>query len=288
MKNVLLSLLLISLSQTVFSADQLIKIGVRAHSGVEKAIEKWQPTAQYLSDTISGYRFEIVPHLTLNEINDAVFEKNDQFILTNPSSYVELEVKYGASRIGTLKNKRGQNAYTRFGSVIFTRSDRSDINTLKDIKHKSFMAVSPKAFGGWRVAWFEFLQNGIDPHKDFSKIEYGKLQQNVVHAVERGLIDAGTVRTDMLERMSQAGEINLKDFKIINPKLVGDFAFQLSTRLYPEWPFATLRHTPNDLAQKVAIALLTIEKKHPAAVAGKYEGWTVPLDYSTVHTLLKT
>ena len=287
MKTLLLSTLLLVCSHSIWSADQLVKIGVRAHSGVEKAIEKWQPTAQYLTDSISGYRFEITPFIALDEIHDAMLDKSVAFMLTNPSSYVDIEVNHGASRIATLKNKRGSEGYTRFGSIIFTRANRSDINELNDLKNKTFMSVSEQAFGGWRVALFEFLQQNINPYDDFSKLSYGKLQENVVHAVENGLVDAGTVRTDMLERMAETGEINIDDFKIINEQFAPGFNFKLSTELYPEWPFATLKHTPKNLAQNVAIALLTIDKTHPAAIAGKYEGWTVPLDYNKVHALLK-
>lgn len=288
MKKSLLFILLVVLSNTLLSADKLVTIGVRAHSGIEKAMAKWQPTAQYLSDSIPGYHFEIHPYININDLHDSIKNKSFDFILTNPSSYVTQEFDFGVRRIATLKNKRGNEAYTQFGSVIFTHAKRSDIDTLSDIKNKRFMAVAPKAFGGWRVAWFEFLRNGINPEKDFSSLSFGKLQENVVHSVLNDIVDAGTVRTDMLERMAEAGEINLQDIKIINRKTVENFSFQLSTDLYPEWPFAALKHISDELAQKVSIALFTIDPTHPAAIAGKYQGWTAPLDYRKVHTLLKT
>ena len=278
MIKLLLAILLITLSSTLFSADKLMVIGVRAHSGIEKAMIKWHPTAQYLSDTIPGYHFDIHPYIDINNLHNSIENKLFDFILTNPSSYVEEELKY----------KRGSQAYTQFGSVIFTRADRADIETIDDVKNKRFMAVAPKAFGGWRVAWFEFLKNGINPKKDFSSLIFGTLQENVVHSVLNNVVDVGSVRTDMLERMAETGEIDLNDVKIINQKNVENFAFRLSTDLYPEWPFAALKHIPDELAQKVSIALFTLDKNHPAAITGKYEGWTAPLDYRAVHTLLKT
>ena len=290
MKNLLAFLSLFYLVCTnigLAGAETIVNIGVRAHSGIEKAIIKWQPTAEYLSNQIPGYKFKILPYIEIPELENNIRKNNLDFILTNPSSYVEMEVKFGIKRIATLKNKRGTEAYTQFGSVIITQANRNDINQLSDIKGKSFMAVAPKAFGGWRVALFEFLKHDINPYDDFTEIKYGKLQENVVNAVASGKIDAGTVRTDMLERMASAGEIDLKDIKIINPQRVDNFSFLLSTSLYPEWPFASLKTTPDDLTLKVAIALFTIKHVHPAAQAGKYEGWTVPLDYSEVHNLLK-
>jgi hypothetical protein len=55
----------------------------------------------------------------------------------------------------------------------------------------------------------------------------------------------------------------------------------------PEWPFSKLAHTPNELAQAVAVALLQMPADSAAAVAGGYAGWTVPLDYQPVHQLLR-
>lgn len=56
---------------------------------------------------------------------------------------------------------------------------------------------------------------------------------------------------------------------------------------YPEWPFSTLRHTSNRLAQQVAVALLQMPADHPATGAGQYAGWTIPLDYQPVHELFQ-
>ena len=194
----------------------------------------------------------------------------------------------GASLIATLENKRHGGAYTQYGAVIFTRSNRDDIKDLKDLKGKSFIAVSETALGGWWMAWRTLQQNHMYPYSDLGALTFsGGIQEDVVHAVLRGDADAGTVRTDMLERMAQNGEIDLKDIKLVHTVKAEGFPFMLSTQLYPEWPFAKFKHTSAELAQKVVIALLSMPRDHPAAISGHYAGWTVPLDYQPVHELLK-
>jgi len=277
------------LTTSPLSHSDEIKIAVRAHSGEQKAIEKWQPTADYLSQAIPEHSFTIVPIVDINQLNEAASRNDLHFALTNPSSYVNMEVNHGASRILTLSNKRAGKGYTRFGSVIFTRSNRKDIQTLQDLRNKSFIAVEKRAFGGWRVAKVELLQNNIDPSKDFSFLKFANsIQEEVVKAVLNGEADAGSVRTDMLERMADAGDIKLTDFKVLGNKTSESFPFYHSTALYPEWPFAKLINTSDILAKKVAIALLQLHESHPAAKQGQYVGWTVPLDYQPVHDLLKT
>ena len=265
-----------------------IAIGVFALRGADKAKEMWNPTAEYLSQMTSGYRFHIVP-LNNETIENAVNTKQVDFILTHPASYASLEAQYGISRLVTLKNERFGGAYTKFGALIFTRADRTDINTLADLRGKSFMGVHPNGFGGWWMAKRTLLQHNIDPDIEFKRLEFsGTPQDKVVLAVKQGQVDAGTVRTDILEYMASEGKISLSDFKVLDQKPVTrEFPFVHSTELYPEWAFATLNHVSAKLAQDVAIALLKIPSTHNAALASQSAGWTIPLDYQAVHELMK-
>jgi phosphate/phosphite/phosphonate ABC transporter binding protein len=268
--------------------DTQIKIGVLAKRGIVRCIEKWTPTAEYLTTKIPDKTFMIIPLDFDGILSFVEFEKID-FILANPSIYVELENWYGVSRIATLENKRIGQFVTKLGGLIFCKADRKDIQTLNDLKGKTFMAAKQTSCGGWRAAFREFKEKGIDPYSDFKGIQFGGMHDTVVYAVRDGKVDAGTVRTDTLERMAMDGKIDVNTFRVINNKSgkYEDFPFILSTRLYPEWPFAKLKHISNELAEKVAIALLEMPANSAAAIAAKCSGWTIPLNYQPVHEGLK-
>ncbi len=263
-----------------------VKIGALAKRGKEQILQKWGPTADYLTASIPGRSFEIVP-LDFTEIHEAVKEGRIDFVLANPAFYVELAKRHGVSRIATLINRNmpGQQT-TTFGGVIFCRADRNDIRQLGNLKGRSFMAAEPRSFGGWIMAWLELKKIDIDPFTSFSSLQYGLTHDAVVYAVRDGKVDAGTVRSDTLERMAEAGNIKLEDFRILNRQPENSFPFMLSTDLYPEWPMAALRTTDNKLARQVASSLMAMEATHPAAIAGKCAGWTVPLNYQPVHDCL--
>ena len=268
------------------AVDHLVRLGVLAHRGKNEALKTWSPTAQYLSRKIPGYKFVIVP-LSNDDIGPAVEYNELEFVLTNPGSYAELEFSFGITRIATLKNESPRGAYSVLGAVIFARADRADIQTLADLRGKRFMAVHENAFGGWWLAWHELKQHNIDPYSDFKRLIFsGFPQDNIVYAVRDGKADAGTVRTDLLESLDLAGKIKLQDYRILNAQHVEGFPYALSTPLYPDWAFAVLRHTPDELAQRVAITLLQMEPGDPAARAGGYVEWTVPLDYHRVQQLM--
>ncbi len=273
-------------TSTSHAEDAFIKIGVLSHRGDQFTLNAWNPTAAYLTNQLPDYDFEIVP-LDFDEVDKAVRENQVDFILVNPGIYVNLEYRYRVSRLATMYNLRGKKPYKMFGGVIFTRRDRKDIKTLKDLRGKSFMAVDATSLGGFQMAWREMNEIGLNPYDDFSRLEFGGIHDHVVQSVVHGDVDVGTVRTDILERMAASGDINLQDIRIINPQKVEKFPFRLSTRLYPEWPFSKVRQTSDELAKKMALALFSMPKNHPAALAGKYAGWDLPLDYQQVHALFQ-
>jgi len=269
------------------AAERPARIGVLAFRGKENAMRRWEPTAEYLSKNIPNSIFSVVP-LSLADMKNAVEREEVDFVLTNTGNYVNLEARFGITRIVTLRAPVGVEAGNVFGAVIFTRADRTDIQDIADLKGKSFMAVTPKGFGGFQMGWYELKKHGIDPFEDFSELKFsGFPQDKVAYAVRDGRVDAGTFRTDTLETMAVEGKIRMSEFRVLAPKQYPGFPFVASTRLYPEWPFAKLNKTSDTLAQKVAIALLNMSSVSPAAEAGRYGGWTVPLDYQPVHELFR-
>ena len=281
-----LLLVLLLAPNLVWAAPQTLSIGVLAKSGEDVAVQKWTATADYLSAKIPDTHFIIVP-LGFKEIHDTILQGGVNFILTNPDIYVELEKLYGVSRIATLINQDlpGRQT-TTFGGVIFTKSGRDDINTLADLKGKSFMAVDSLSFGGWVTAWREFFRQDIDPFTDFSSLQYGGTHEGVVRAILAGKADAGTSRSDTLERMAEDGAIRLDQIKVLNQQPKNNFPFLHSTELYPEWPMAALKSTPERISRLVAAALMAMESTDPAAVASHTAGWTIPLNYQPVHDCL--
>lgn len=266
-------------------AAETVRIGVLAKRGEEQTLNRWQPTADYLSREIPGHNFVLQP-LDFVEVNNSVSTGNVDFILANSAIYVELESRYGASRIATLRNRNGHRGYTRFGGVIFTRADNPAIDSIEDLDGRRFAAVKENSFGGYMMAWREMQEQGVRPDKD-TELVFSGTHDAVVYSVLRGLVDAGTVRTDTLERMQVEGKIDLAQLKIINPQQHENFGYLCSTRLYPEWPFAKLKHTSEDLGDDVAIALLRMPHDSAAAMAGLVDGWTVPGNYQLVHELMR-
>lgn len=285
------SIVLIVLSLLCLSAlaeqKQTIRIGVLASRGIEQTHQLWAPTAQYLQGTVSGYQFTIVP-LTAPGLHNALKNKQLEFVLTNTGHYVELEAEFAITRILTLDRLYQNHRLTQFGAVIFTRADHSAIQSLHDLRNKRFIGVKPYAFGGFRMAWSEFIKRGINPFTQFKQLSFsGFPVDKVVYAVQNGEYDAGTVRTGVLERLHAQGKIDISAFKILSEKRYPGFPLKISTELYPEWPLAKAANVSEQLSKRVVIALLQLQANSNVTSPVVENVWTVPLDYTKVHELFK-
>jgi PAS domain S-box-containing protein len=271
-------------------ASESIRIGVLAHKGTDICMTMWQPTMDYLDKTLPGHQFDLVP-LNLEEIEPAVRNKSIDFLICNPAIYIDMEVRYGVTRTMTLRNLVGSQTLSEFGGVIFSRADRSDIQNLRDARGQRLAATGQTSFGGWYMALREFRSAGIDPERDCSRLIFLDNHPAVVRAVLSGDADIGTVRTDTIERMAASGDIRMDEIWVIPAdaasELRSTFPYLHSTRLYPEWPFAKLFDTNEVLAREVTVALLTMPSDSLAALAAQSGGWTICLDYTSVHDCLR-
>lgn len=270
--------------QPMYSMADDITIGVRAHRGEEYAIQRWTPTIRYLQQHIPEHQFHLRPVLHIKDMQILVSTHQLDFVLTQPVAYVDLERLFGATRMLTLKKKGG---ITQFGSVIITRAERDDIQTIEDVRGKSIAGVTPKGFGGWLIGYQEFQNHGINSHEEFNNVDYLGTHDKVVKSVLNGGVDVGILRTGIIERMSSNGDIDITQLRVLNQQTIKDFPYKLSTELYPEWAFAKTIRVDSDIAKKVSLVLLSLPKDSEVAIKGEYSEWSIPLNYNSVHELMR-
>ena len=262
-----------------------LTIGVLAWRGEEKARLQWEPTRAALQAAFPQYRILLRP-LGLKDMEASLVAQELDFFITNPGNYIEMEQRYGASRLVTLESVRGGVPAASVGAVVFSRADMPDIRTLADLRGKTLLGVSREAFGGFQIGWGVLQQAGIDPFRDMAEVRFaGFPLDNIVMQVANGQADVGTVRACLLEEMAQEGRIEMDDFRILKPQHIAGFDCALSSPLYPDWPFAKARQTNHVLAKQVAVALLNMSAKNEG---GPGQSWTIPLSYQPVTELFKS
>ena len=256
---------------------QVYTVGVLAIRGVDAAYNEFNTTFnQYLTATAGQsfdlpIQFEMKPLNFLSLFSDTA-DRNVDFIYVNPSAYSCIESEYEAYSLVSQVSKRniGGNIYNlkKFGGVIATHVNNTDINTIIDLKDKIIAAASISGLGSGQMQFREMKLAGLDYLNDPKQLIFTSNQGKVVAGILNKQFDVGFIRTDQLERSkdSEGNPIPLSNFKIIDPKpnLQIDgipFPFQSSTPLYPEWNLASLTHVPDDISREVQNAMLAISDR---------------------------
>lgn len=258
-------------------AERTLRLGVLAYMGEAQAAGTWHGLQRYLETTLPHYRLEVV-YGDLDALRVAVAAKALDFVLTNPGQYVELEAGYGIRRIATLEQGEFPQSTIAVGSAVVVPVHRDDLNTLADLRGRSLAATAVDAFGGFQTVWRELAGLHIDPDRDLDALHFtGFPMTRVLEAVDRGAADAGIVRACLIEGLPdwQAR------YKILSGRHEPEVGCTVSTRIYPNWPLASMRDTPEKMAREVAIALLQMD----AVTHGL--SWAVPADYQVVHDVFR-
>lgn len=249
-------------------------------------MQQWQPLAQYLSESIEGWKFEIVP-VTLISAADELRSNSLEFLITNPGHYVTLAQQLDLSVLATREHrtKLSGEGLLRFGTVIFCLKE-SGVQNVGELKGKQIAAVSPDAFGGFQLAWSELTNHEVDPFSDTESIRFmGFPQDAIITAVQYGDVDAGIIRSGLLENLHADGLINIDDFVVLNNNHQPGYPYKVSGKLYPEWPFTANPATDKRLREAVSVALSVTQIP---AIQTKYslkDIWSSPVSYRSVREL---
>ncbi|MDK9696513.1 MAG: PhnD/SsuA/transferrin family substrate-binding protein [Siculibacillus sp.] len=256
-----------------------VRIAVLAFQGSERAVQDFEPTIAQLAASLSEHRFTMVP-LDLAGISRAVAEKSVDFVVTNPGDYVDLESRFGVTRLATLESRDRMPPTDTVGSTVIAPNRVGAPKRLADLAGNRLAVVAGDAFGGWRVIHREMDDAGLSPSDLAGLVETGFPMERVVAALREGRADAGVVRACLLEDEIARGMVGAEEFTVVGERQAAGFPCRLSSRPYPDWPFARLAGTSPDLAKAVTASLLSM-----APVGGR--AWTAPQDYTTVHALFR-
>lgn len=281
-KTIFVLISLLVLAGGVFAADsrQVVRVAVLADKGIEMAEEEWSFVFQWLNRSLLGYQFILVG-LDHPELRQEVQAGTVDFVITNAGNYSELEYAEGITRLVTLDSVSALSPSQAVGSAVVVRT-ASGMTELHELRGKHLIAASHEAFCCFQIAARELVLAGIDPEQDFGRLEFAGFPiQSIARAVQEGKADAGIVKTCLVEQMVASGVLKPGELRVLSPREIPDYPCQSTSRLYPDWPFASVRHTPPELSRKVAVALLEM----PESPEG-YR-WTIPAHYAVVDEMFR-
>ena len=255
-----------------------VRRAVNAPRGEAEATAQWGEFARYLAAQI-GQPVRLVP-LALARMKEMIAKGEVDYTLCNPVEAVATHEERGAAYLASMVGLKG----THFGGVIVA-NPKAGIATAADLKGKRVIGLQPHAAGGYLFQAYELKQQGLDVPQAFAAYHVAKKQDDAVLAVKAGLVDAGFIRTGVLEDMIAEGKIKAGDVVVVDRK--PGFPEALSTGLYPEWYLLAVNKALAATDAKVKAAALALAADSPAAKAAKIKGFSEPVDPGATIQMMK-
>ena len=264
-----------------------LTIGVLSFRPKSSTKLQWQPLVDYLNQSLSSLQLSLEV-FTFSEMQRAIENKTVDFLLTNSANYVQLTHRYGLSApLASLINDSDGSPLFSFGGTIIVHKNNSSIHKLIDLKGKRIATPSFESFGGYMMQAYELQHAGLKIKQDLQFLETGMPHETAITALINKQVDAAFVRTGVLESLRKKFPSEFNQLQVINPSSK-PFPFMLSTRLYPEWPFAALPDTNMIIAGQIAGLLLTLEHGSITTQKLGIHGFSIPADYESIREVLRS
>ncbi|MBE9516373.1 MAG: PhnD/SsuA/transferrin family substrate-binding protein [Proteobacteria bacterium] len=252
---------------------------VNAPRSPVKAQKKWSGVAQHLSRAV-GEKINIVAVPPGKTELHARMGKTDIMII-NPVMSTLVAHRYNGKMLATVKRNSG----AKFGGVILSKKG-SGIIKAADLRGKNIMTYKKASAAAYAFQMYHLKTRGV-VESDFASMRVAKRQDDIVLAVRAGVVDAGFVKTGLLEAMAKEGKIRLEEFEIIDAQAVG-YANVHSTTLYPEWYLLATSSKGKKHAAGLAQAALSMSVDNSAAKKAKIKGFVKPLSRKNLDKMLRS
>ena len=165
--------------------------------------------------------------------------------LLGPFSYVlATTVAPGEAFAVTVIARTMQPSYK---SIIIAGKD-SNINSLADLKGRTFAFVDPGSTSGFMVPSAAFIKAGITPEKDFKQVMYSGGHDSTIVAVGSGKVDAGSVADRIYERGCAKGLADCNKLKVV-----------WTSPAIPNDPLLYRKNLSDDMKKKIREAFFSIK-----------------------------
>ena len=132
--------------------------------------------------------------------------------LLGPFSYVLATTVSQVEAFGVTVTARSMQP--SYQSIIIAAKD-SPINSIADLKGRTFAFVDPGSTSGFMVPSAAFIKAGLTPEKDFKQVMYSGGHDATIVAVGSGKVDAGAVADRIYERGCAKGLADCNKLKVI-------------------------------------------------------------------------
>ena len=208
---------------------------------------KFAPLGKYLEAHI-GMPVEFIPVTDYAATVEGLAARKLDMVWYGGFTFVQARIRTNGTALPLVQRAEDE----KFQSVFITQPN-SGINTLADLKGKTFTFGSQSSTSGHLMPRWFLLQNGIDPDKDFRRVAFSGAHDATALQVAGGKVDAGAMNISVWHKMLEE--------KKLDPSQVRAF---YTTPPYYDYNWTVRGDLDPALVQKLKDAFLTLDPTQPA------------------------
>jgi phosphonate transport system substrate-binding protein len=243
LRPLLLTLLLWPLSA---AAADVLKASAIPDEAPTELLRKFAPLGKYLESEI-GIPVEFFPVTDYAAVVEGLAAKKLDLAWLGGFTFVQARIKTG-NAIPIVQRAEDEKFVSRF----ITAQD-SGINSLADLRGKTFAFGSVSSTSGHLMPRYFLMQATIDPDRDFKSVAFSGAHDATAAWVESGRVQAGVLNGSVWDRLVEQKKVDLSKVKV--------FA---TTPPYYDYNWTVRGDLDPKLVKKLADAFLKLDPSNPA------------------------
>lgn len=237
--------LALSFTALAAQAADVLKVSAIPDEAPTELLRKFKPLGAYLEQQL-GMQVEFVPVADYPAVVEALATDRLDLAWLGGFTFVQVRLKTG-NAIPLVQREQDAQFTSKFISA------NPDVQSLADLKGKTFAFGSISSTSGSLMPRYFMLQDGIKPEEFFSRIGYSGAHDATVAWVQAGKVDAGVLNASVWDKLVTAGKVDTDKVKV--------FA---TTPAYYDYNWTVRGTLDPALAEKIRQAFLALDPANPA------------------------
>jgi len=209
-------------------------------------IRKFKPLTDYLESEL-GTRVKFIPLVNYAATVEALTAGKLDLVWYGGFTHVQARIRTKGKAIPLVMRRRD----LKFKSKFVT-TKRNGIESLKDLKGKSFVFGSVSSTSGHLMPRFFLKAAGIIPEKHFARFSFSGAHDATAKWVEAGKAQAGVLNEAVWKKLVQSGKVDQKKIHVF-----------YTTPGYVDYNWTARKDLSRETLTRLAGAFLKLSVKNP-------------------------
>jgi phosphonate transport system substrate-binding protein len=238
----------LSLTAALSQAADTLRVSAIPDEAPTELLRKFKPLGAYLEQQLE-MKVEFVPVSDYAAVVEAIAADRIDLAWLGGFTFVQARLKTAGSAHPAIPLvQRAEDE--KFTSKIISADPA--VNSLQDLKGKTFAFGSVSSTSGSLMPRFFMLQDGINPETFFSRIAYSGAHDATAAWVQAGKADGGVLNASVWDKLVAAGKIDSDKVKVI-----------ATTPPYFDYNWTVRGTLDASLRDKIQAAFLALDPANP-------------------------